>query len=111
VQLLSPEERTSKAKALAKAQFEQALQAYEQRDFESASKLAVEADNTAPKQPQILNLRGEILLEQQKYDEAETFFKDALKADPKFRDAQFNWPMFRSEIRITPRRAIDFRRY
>ena len=90
VQLLSPEERTSKAKALAKVQFEQALQAYEQRDLESASKLAAEADNTAPNQPQILNLRGEILLEQQKYDEAQTFFKDALKADPKFREAQFN---------------------
>src|SRR5205085_9929060 len=79
VQLLSSEERTSKAKALAKTQFEQALQAYEQRDFESALKLAAEADNTDPNQPQILNLRGEILLEQQKYGEAETFFKDALK--------------------------------
>ena len=90
VQLLSPEERTSKAKALAKTQFEQALQAYEQRDFESALKLAAEADNTDPNQPQILNLRGEILLEQQKYGEAETFFKDALKRDPKFREAQFN---------------------
>jgi predicted Zn-dependent protease len=90
VQLLSPEERTSKAKALARTQFEQALQAYEQRDFESASKLAAEADKTDPNQPQILNLRGEILLEQQKYDEAETFFKDALKADPKFREAEFN---------------------
>jgi tetratricopeptide (TPR) repeat protein len=90
VQLLSPEERTSKAKALAKTQFEQALQAYEQRDFESASKLAAEADNTDPNQPQILNLRGEILLEQQKYGEAETFFKDALRRDPKFREAQFN---------------------
>ncbi len=90
VQLLSPEERTSKAKALAKTQFEQALQAYEQHDFESASKLAAEADETDPKQPQILNLRGEILLAQQKNDEAETFFKDALKADPKFREAQFN---------------------
>src|SRR5690349_319706 len=90
VQLLSPEERTSKAKALAKTQFEQALQSYEQHDFETASKLAAEADNTDPKQPQILNLRGEILLEQQKYGEAETFFKDALKVDSKFREAQFN---------------------
>jgi len=70
VQLLSPEERSS--------------------DFESASKLVAEADKTDPNQPQILNLRGEIVLEQQKYDEAETFFKDALKADPKFREAQFN---------------------
>jgi tetratricopeptide (TPR) repeat protein len=90
VQLLSTEERTSKTKALAKTQFEQALQAYEQHDLESASKLAAEADNTDPKQPPILNLRGEILLGQQKYDEAETFFKDALKADSKFREAQFN---------------------
>ena len=90
VQLLSPEERASKAKALAKTQFEQALQAYEQRDFETASKLAAEADKTDPSQAQILNLRGEILLAQQKSDEAETFFKDALKADPKFREAQFN---------------------
>lgn len=90
VQLLSPEERTSKAKALAKAQFEQALQAYEQHDLEPASKLAAEADSADPNQAQILNLRGEILLEQRKYDEAETFFKDALKVDPKFREAQFN---------------------
>jgi len=90
VQLLSPEERTSKAKALAKTQLEQALQAYEQHDFETATKLAAEADNTDPKQPQILNLRGEILLEQRKYGEAEAFFKDALKVDPKFREAQFN---------------------
>lgn len=90
VQLLSKEERTSQAKALGKSQFEQALQAYEQHDFDSASKLAADADKTDPNQPQILNLRGEILLEQQKYDEAEAFFKDALKADPKFREAQFN---------------------
>src|SRR5204862_715482 len=61
-QLLSPEERTSKAKALAKAQFEQALQAYEQRDLGSASTLAAETEHTAPKQPQILNLRGYSIL-------------------------------------------------
>src|SRR5436189_776441 len=90
VQLLSPEERTSKAKALAKTQFEQALQAYEQRDFDSAAKLAEQADTAEPNQPQVLNLRGAILLEQQKYDEAEGFFKEALKVDPKFREAQFN---------------------
>src|SRR5207237_8859042 len=39
---------------------------------------------------QNLKLCSEILLEQQKYGEAETFFKDALKRDPKFREAQFN---------------------
>src|SRR5437868_536881 len=90
VQLLSSEERASKTKAVAKTQFEQALQAYEQRDFDSAAKLAEQADTAEPNQPQVLNLRGAILLEQQKYDEAERFFKQALTADPKFREAQFN---------------------
>src|SRR5438105_4192489 len=90
VQLLSPEERASKTKAVAKTQFEQALQAFEQRDFDSAARLAEQADTAEPNQPQVLNLRGAILLEQQKYDEAEGFFKEALKVDPKFREAQFN---------------------
>src|SRR5436309_12783017 len=90
VQLLSSEERASKTKAVAKTQFEQALQAYEQRDFDSAARLAAQADTDEPNKPQILNLRGVILLEQQKYDEAEGFFKEALKVDPKFREAQFN---------------------
>jgi predicted Zn-dependent protease len=90
VQLLSSEERASKTKAVAKTQFEQALQAYEQRDFDSAARLAEQADTAEPNQPQVLNLRGAILLEQQKYDEAEKFFNEALKVDPKFREAQFN---------------------
>src|SRR5947207_6716927 len=90
VQLLSSEERASKTKAVAKTQFEQALQAYEQRDFDSAAKLAEQADTAEPNQPQVLNLRGAILLEQQKYGEAEGFFNEALKVDPKFREAQFN---------------------
>jgi len=90
VQLLSPEERAGKTKAVAKTAFEQALQAYEQRDFDSAARLTEQADAAEPNQPQVLNLRGAILLEQQKYDEAERFFKQALKVDPKFREAQFN---------------------
>src|SRR5438105_7077855 len=90
VQLLSPEERAGKTKAVDKTAFEQALQAYEQRDFDSAARLAGEADTAEPNQPQVLNLSGAILLEQQKYDEAERFFKEALKVDPKFREAQFN---------------------
>ncbi|PYI44291.1 MAG: hypothetical protein DMC57_02995 [Verrucomicrobia bacterium] len=90
VQLLSSEERASETKGVAKTQFEQALQAYEQRDFDSAARLAEQADTAEPNQAQVLNLRGAILLEQQKYDEAERFFKQALTADPKFREAQFN---------------------
>src|SRR5947209_3787966 len=68
VQLLSPEERASKTKVVAKTAFEQGLQAYEQRDFDSAARLAEQADTAEPNQPQILNLRGAILLEPQKYD-------------------------------------------
>jgi tetratricopeptide (TPR) repeat protein len=90
LQLLTPEERAAKAKTILRSQFEQAQQAYEQRDFENAAKLAEQADTAEPNQPSILNLRGEILLEQQKFDEAEAFFKKALKVDPKFREAQFN---------------------
>jgi len=90
LQLLTPEERAAKAKAVLRSQFEQAQQAYEQRDFANAAKLAEQADAAEPNQPSILNLRGEILLEQQKFEDAETFFKKALKVDPKFREAQFN---------------------
>ena len=57
---------------MAKTAFEQALQAYEQRDFDSAARLAEQADTAEPNQPQVLNLRGAILLEQQKYDRGRT---------------------------------------
>lgn len=90
LQLLSPEERANGAKAMAQSQLEQAQQAYEQRDFDRAAKLAAQADTTQPDQPAVLNLRGEILLEQGKYGDAEQFFSKALKVDSKFREAQFN---------------------
>src|SRR5213079_2163165 len=41
-------------------------------------------------QPATLNLRGEILMAQQEFDQAETAFKKAAKLDPKFREAQYN---------------------
>ena len=90
LQLLTPEERAAKAKAALRSLFEQAQQAYEERDFANAANLAERADAAEPNQPSILNLRGEILLEQQKFEDAETFFRKALKVDPKFREAQFN---------------------
>ncbi|MDQ2868460.1 MAG: tetratricopeptide repeat protein [Verrucomicrobiota bacterium] len=90
LQLLTQEERATKAKAQVQTKFEQAQQAYEQRDFAMAGKLAGDADTAEPNQPSILNLRGEISLEQQNYDEAESFFQKALKVDGKFREAQFN---------------------
>ncbi len=90
LQLLSPEERASGTKAMAQSALEQAQQAYEQRDFERAAKLAEQADVAQPNQPAVLNLRGEILLEQGRFAEAESYFTKALKIDGKFREAQFN---------------------
>ncbi|MBV9008572.1 MAG: tetratricopeptide repeat protein, partial [Verrucomicrobia bacterium] len=90
LQLVTPEEHETGSKATAQSQLEQAQQAYEQRDFDKAATLAQQADTAQPNQPAILNLRGEILLEQGKYTEAEEFFTKALKIDSKFREAQFN---------------------
>src|SRR5262249_22940114 len=47
-------------------------------------------DAADPNQAAIITLRGEIFMEQKQFDQAEAEFKKALKADPKFRQAQFN---------------------
>src|SRR4029450_3026171 len=83
-------ERAEKGKALARSKFEQAQQALRQRDFTSARKLVDEGDQAQPNQPATVNLRGEILMEQKQFDEAEAAFKKAAKMDPKFREAQYN---------------------
>ena len=83
-------ERAEKGKALARSKFEQAQQALRQRDFATARKLVDEADQAQPNQAATLNLRGEILMEQKEFGEAEAAFKKAAKLDPKFREAQYN---------------------
>src|SRR6202045_1496352 len=83
-------ERAAKGKAFSRSRVEQARQAYQQRDFVAARKFIDDADAADPNQPATLNLRGEILLEQKQFDQAEAEFKKALKADSKFRQAQFN---------------------
>jgi Flp pilus assembly protein TadD len=83
-------ERAEKGKALARSKFEQAQQALRQRDFVTARKLVDEADQAQPNQPATVNLRGEILMEQKQFGEAEAAFKKAAKLDPKFREAQYN---------------------
>jgi len=88
--LMTAAERVEKTKAVAHSKFEQAQQALRQRDFGTAAKLVDEADQADPNQPTILNLRGEILMEQKQFDEAEAVFKRAAKLDPKFREAQYN---------------------
>jgi tetratricopeptide (TPR) repeat protein len=90
LELTSPAERTAKTKAFAKSRIEQARQAFQQRDLASALKFVNDADAADPNQASTINLRGEILMEQKQYDQAEAEFKKALKADPKFRQAQFN---------------------
>ncbi|HXP34452.1 MAG TPA: tetratricopeptide repeat protein [Chthoniobacterales bacterium] len=90
LELTTAADRAAKSKAFARSRVEQARQAYQQRDFVVARKFIDDADAADPNQPATLNLRGEILLEQKQFDQAEAEFKKALKADSKFRQAQFN---------------------
>jgi tetratricopeptide (TPR) repeat protein len=90
LELTTASERAAKNKAFARSRLEQAQQAYQQRDFTAARKFVDDADAADPNQAAILNLRGEILLEQKEFDQAETEFKKAAKADPKFRESQYN---------------------
>src|SRR5437588_2673221 len=90
LELTTAAERAAKGKAFARSRVEQARQAYQQRDFVAARKFIDDADAADPNQAATLNLRSEILLEQKQFDQAEVEFKKALKADSKFRQAQFN---------------------
>ena len=90
LEITSPAEKAAKAKAFARSRMEEAQQALQQRDFDSARKFAEEADASDPNQPAILNLKGEVMMEQKEFDQAEAAFKKAAKIDPKFREAQYN---------------------
>ncbi len=90
LEITSTTERAERLKSDAKANFEKAERAFQQRDFEGALKSLDLAEAGAPNDPPSLNLRGEILMEQKKYDEAEVSFRKAFSADPKFREAQYN---------------------
>ena len=88
--LMTAAERSEKTKAIARTKFEQAQQALRQRDLATALKLADEADQADPNQASTINLRGEILMQQDQFDQAEAAFKKAAKLDPKLREAQYN---------------------
>ena len=88
--LTTSAERAAQTKAFARSRMEQAQQALQQRDYASAEKFINEADAADPNQAPIVNLRGEVLMAQQKFDDAEAAFKKAAKIDPKFREAQYN---------------------
>src|SRR5205814_157868 len=88
--LMTTAERSEKTKAAARSKFEQSQQALRQRDFATALKFVNDADKADPNQPATLNLKGEILMQQQQFDKAEAAFKKAAKLDPKLREAQYN---------------------
>src|SRR2546430_6659804 len=88
--LMTAAERSEKTKATARAKFEQAQEALRERDLTAALKLIDEADKADPNQASTINLRGEILAQQEQFDQAEAAFKKAAKLDPKLREAQYN---------------------
>jgi Flp pilus assembly protein TadD len=88
--LMTAAERSEKTKAVGRSKFEQSQQALRQRDLATALKLVDEADKADSNQPATLNLRGEILMQEQKFEDAEAAFKKSAKLDPKFREAQYN---------------------
>ena len=85
-------EVTSPAEAAASAQADlaQAERAYRRRDLEGAWQLLDQVDAMAPNQAVTYNLRGEILLDQGKIDEAATALHKALAADPQLLAARYN---------------------
>ncbi|MDQ2659347.1 MAG: tetratricopeptide repeat protein, partial [Verrucomicrobiota bacterium] len=90
LELNSAAARAAQTKAFAKAKFDEAELALQQRDFTAARKLVDEADAADPNQAAVMNLRGEVFLEQKDYGQAEKEFQKAQKLDPNFRDAQYN---------------------
>src|SRR6185312_4025041 len=90
LELTTAADRATKSKAFARSRYEEAQKAFQQRDLAAARKFIDEADAADPNQPAILNLRGEVLMDQKEFDQAEAAFKAANKADPKFREAQYN---------------------
>jgi tetratricopeptide (TPR) repeat protein len=90
LELTTPAEHAAKMKAFAQSRFEEAQQSLQHHDLATALKYVDDADAATPNQARILNLRGEILMEQKEFGKAEAEFRKALKADPKFREAQYN---------------------
>ncbi|MGI8430787.1 MAG: tetratricopeptide repeat protein, partial [Chthoniobacterales bacterium] len=91
IEITSTAERAQRMKGDAQANFERAERAFQQRDFAGALTFLNLADEGAPDRAESINLRGEIYMENGKLDAAEDAFLAATKADPKFREAQYNF--------------------
>ncbi len=90
LEISSPADRAARSKADARAKFEQAQQALQRGDAAGAFSLLEQVDPEEAKAADFQNLRGETLLAQGRFDEAETHFNRAVKADAKMREAQYN---------------------
>src|SRR5207237_8221095 len=90
IEITSTTERAERMKADAQANLEKAERAFQKRDFEGALKFLDLADEGVPNQPASYNLRGEILMEQGRFEAADVAFNKAIAADPKFNEAQYN---------------------
>ncbi|GIV60897.1 MAG: hypothetical protein KatS3mg043_1986 [Rhodothermaceae bacterium] len=67
-----------------------AQQAYEQGAYVAALGLADSAAHHAPERPEIAFLKGLILRELLRYDEADAAFREALERDAAYRSARYN---------------------
>jgi len=80
----------SKTSNQAQSKFEEAKQAYQQRQLATARTLIGQAEVFDPSSPAIHNLRGEILVQDRDFDGAEAEFRNALQLDPDFYQAENN---------------------
>ena len=81
---------TARTEAAARAEFEEAERAFLERRNEAALTLLDRLDQSFPGRAVSYNLRGEILLDERKLDDAEAMLCKALAADPKLRRAAYN---------------------
>jgi predicted Zn-dependent protease len=68
----------------------EAIRAFNGRDYDSALAKISEADRMFPDTLYALNMRGAIAIEQRKMDDGEKYCLEALKRDPRFFPARFN---------------------
>jgi tetratricopeptide (TPR) repeat protein len=89
-EIISTAEAAARRQAAAQAKFAQAENAFLEGRTETALTCLQQVDESVPGQAPVYNLRGEILMEQKKLDEAQAVLREALAVNPKFREAEYN---------------------
>ncbi len=85
----SPTERAARKDSEAEASFEQAKRAFETRDYDRALQFLDHAGESAPDQAASRNLRAQIFLEQNKFDEAEAALRKRAPTDSASWEARY----------------------